>query len=131
MERDDPTWNCSVFSGREDILSVNDSFDIEMTSVVDVLAHPSGDSAPVTGSEEEVPVAIPTLTRSLIPEMRTLHPGLTMGPVLTHPAVMMMTNSATCSVPEGPFNLSKGSLSPRHSPIATVGHENQNHTSEP
>ena len=52
MERDDPTQNRSVFSGGEDILSVNDS-DIEMTSIVDVPAHPSGDSTPVTGSEDE------------------------------------------------------------------------------
>ena len=53
MERDDPTRNRGAFSGREDILSVNDSSDIEMTSVVDVPAHPSGDSALVTGSEDE------------------------------------------------------------------------------
>ena len=53
MERDDPTWNHSAFSGGEDILSVNDSFDIEMTSIVDVPAHPSGDSALVTGSEDK------------------------------------------------------------------------------
>ena len=52
-ERDDPTRNRSAFSGGEDILLVNDSSDIEMTSVVDVPAHPSGDSAPVTGSEDE------------------------------------------------------------------------------
>ena len=78
----------------------------------------------------QVPVAIPTLPRSLIPEMRTLHPGLTVGPVQTRPAAMTMTNSVTCSVPEGPFNLSKGSPSPEHSPIAAAGHENQKHTSE-
>ena len=53
MERDDPTRNRGAFSGWEDILSVNDSSDIEMTSVVDVLAHPSRDSTPVTGSEDE------------------------------------------------------------------------------
>ena len=53
MERDDPTQNCSAFSGGGDILSVNDSSDIEMTSIVDVPAHPSGESAPVTGSEDE------------------------------------------------------------------------------
>ena len=52
MERDDPTRNRSAFSGRKDILSVNDS-DIKMTSIVDVLAHPSRDSALVTGSEDE------------------------------------------------------------------------------
>ena len=53
MERDDPTQNQSMFSGGGDILSVNDSSNIEMTSIVDVPAHPSGDSAPVTGSEDE------------------------------------------------------------------------------
>ena len=53
MERDDPTRNRGAFSSRGDILSVNDSSDIEMTSIVDVPAHPSGDSAPVTGSEDE------------------------------------------------------------------------------
>ena len=53
MERDDPIRNCGTFSGGEDILSVNDSSVIEMTSVVDVPAHPSGDSTPVTGSEDE------------------------------------------------------------------------------
>ena len=53
MERDDPTRNRGAFSSGEDILSVNDSSDIEMTSVVDVPAHPSRDSAPVTGSEYE------------------------------------------------------------------------------
>ena len=53
MERHDPTRNHSTFSGGEDILSVNDSSDIEMTSIVDVPAHPSGDSAPVTGSEDK------------------------------------------------------------------------------
>ena len=52
MERDDPTRNRSAFSGREDILSVNDS-DIKMKSIVDVPAHPSGDSTLVTGSEDE------------------------------------------------------------------------------
>ena len=53
MERDDPTWNRSAFSSGEDILSVNDSSDIEMTTIVDVPAHPFGDSALVTGSEDE------------------------------------------------------------------------------
>ena len=53
MERDDPTQNRGAFSGGEDILSVNDSSDIEMTSIVDVPAHPSRDSAPVTGSEDK------------------------------------------------------------------------------
>ena len=53
MERDDPTRNRSAFSRGEDILSVNDSSDIEMTSIVDVPAHPSRDSAPVTGSEDK------------------------------------------------------------------------------
>ena len=53
MERDDPTRNRGTFSGGEDILSVNDSSYIEMTSIVDVPAHPSGDSTPVTGSEDE------------------------------------------------------------------------------
>ena len=75
----------------------------------------------------KVPVAILTPTWSLIPEMRTLHPG----PFRTHPAAMTMTNSVTCSVLGGPFNLSKGNQSPEHSPIAAAGHENQNHTSEP
>ena len=36
MERDDPTWNRSAFSGGEDILSVHDSSNIEMKSVVGV-----------------------------------------------------------------------------------------------
>ena len=53
MERDDPTRNRSAFSGGEDILSVHDSSDIEMTSIVDVPVQHSGDSAPVTGSEDE------------------------------------------------------------------------------
>ena len=53
MERDDPTRNHGAFSCREDILSVNDSSDIEMMSIVDVPAHPSGDSALVTGSEDK------------------------------------------------------------------------------
>ena len=53
MERDDPTRNHGMFSGREDILSVNDSSNIEMTSIVDVPAHPSRDSSLVTGSEDE------------------------------------------------------------------------------
>ena len=35
MERDDPTRICSTFSGGEDTLSVHDSSDIEMTSIVD------------------------------------------------------------------------------------------------
>ena len=48
-----PPGTAVCFPGGEDILSVNDSSDIEMTSVVDVLAHPSGDSAPVTGSEDK------------------------------------------------------------------------------
>ena len=118
MERDDPTRICSTFSGGEDILSVHDSSDIEMMSIVDVLGDHSRDS-------------IPTLTRSLIPEMRTLHLGPMVGPVWPRPTVTMMTNLVTCSVPEGPFNLSKGSPSPKHSPIAAAGHKNQNHTSEP
>ena len=53
MERDNPTQNHGAFSGREDILSIHDSSDIEMTSVVDGLGQHSGDSAPVTGSEDE------------------------------------------------------------------------------
>ena len=53
MERDNPTQNRGTFSGREDILSIHDSSDIEMTSVVDGLGQHSGDSAPVTGSEDE------------------------------------------------------------------------------
>ena len=53
MERDDPTQNCSVLSGGEDILSIHDSSDIEMTSVVDVPEHPSGDSTLGSGSEDE------------------------------------------------------------------------------
>ena len=72
----------------------------------------------------------PDSNKSLIPEMRNLHPGPTVGPVRTHLAATMMTNLATCSAPQGPFNLSKGSPSPERSPIATAGHENQNHTSE-
>ena len=53
MERDNPTQICSAFSGGEDILSVHDCSDIEMTSIVDVLGHHSGDSALGSGSEDE------------------------------------------------------------------------------
>ena len=53
MERDDPTRECSAFSGGEDILSVHDSSDIEMTSIVDAPEHHSADSTPGSGSEDE------------------------------------------------------------------------------
>ena len=53
MERDDPTWIHSAFSGGEDILLVHDSSDIEMTSIVDVPGDHSGDSAPGSGSEDK------------------------------------------------------------------------------
>ena len=51
MERDDPTQNCSAFSGGEDILSVHDSSDIEMVSTADPPECHSEDSAPDSGSE--------------------------------------------------------------------------------
>ena len=53
MERDDLTRNYNTFSGGEDILSVHDSSDIEMTSIVDPPEHHSEDSAPDSGSEGE------------------------------------------------------------------------------
>ena len=53
MERDDPIQIRSAFSGGEDILSVHDSSDIEMMSIVDVPEHHSRDSAPGSGSEDE------------------------------------------------------------------------------
>ena len=53
MERDDPTRNRSTFSGGEDILSVDDSSDVEMTSIVDPPEHHSEDSTPDSGSEGE------------------------------------------------------------------------------
>ena len=53
MERDDPTQNRSMLSGGKDILSIHDSSDIEMMSIVDVPEHPSGDSALVSGSEDK------------------------------------------------------------------------------
>ena len=138
MERDDPTWNRGAFSDREDILSVNDSSDIEMMSVVDVPAHPSGDSTLVTGFEDEGETPANNPGFSGHPDSNPEYdsgneespPGSDSGPVRTRPAVTMMMNSATCSALEGPFNLSKGSPSPEHSPIAAAGHENQNHTSE-
>ena len=51
MERDDPTQSHSAFSGREDILSVHHSSDIEMASTVDPPECQSKDSAPNSGSE--------------------------------------------------------------------------------
>ena len=53
MERDNPTRNRSALSGGEDILSIHDSSDIEMISIEDVPEHPSRDSAPVSGSEDD------------------------------------------------------------------------------
>ena len=45
MERDDPTQNCSTFSGGEEVMSVHDSSDIEMVSNVDPPECHSEDSA--------------------------------------------------------------------------------------
>ena len=53
MERDDPTWNRSTFSSGQDILSVHDSSDIEMTSTIGPLEHHSEDRAMDSGSEGE------------------------------------------------------------------------------
>ena len=46
MERDDPTRNCRAFSGREEVMSVHNSSDIEMVSNVDPPECHSEDSAP-------------------------------------------------------------------------------------
>ena len=53
MERDDPTQNCSTFSGGEEVMSVHDSSDIEMVSNVDPLERHSEDSAPDSTSKGE------------------------------------------------------------------------------
>ena len=45
MERDDPTRNCSTFSGGEEIMSVHDSSNIEMVSNLDPPECHSEDSA--------------------------------------------------------------------------------------
>ena len=83
MERDDSTRNCSALSSKEDILSIHDSSNIEMTSTIDVPElRMRAKHQPTT----QVSVAIPTPTRSLILEMRTLHWALTVGPVRTPPA---------------------------------------------
>ena len=53
MERDDPTQNHSTFSGREEVMSVHDSSDIEMVSNVDPLECHSKDSVPDSTSNGE------------------------------------------------------------------------------
>ena len=59
MERDDPSRNCSILSGREDIMSVHDSYDIEMASNLGPLEHHSEDSSPNSASEGEHSVIDP------------------------------------------------------------------------
>ena len=51
MERDDPTWNCSAFSGGEEVMLVHDSSDIEMVSSVNPPECHSEDSAPDSTSD--------------------------------------------------------------------------------
>ena len=51
MERDDPTRNHSAFSGREEVMSVHNSSDIEMVSNVDPLECHSEDSVPDSASD--------------------------------------------------------------------------------
>ena len=51
MERDDPTQNCSTFSGGEEVMSVHDSSDIEMVPNEDPPEHHSEDSAPDSASD--------------------------------------------------------------------------------
>ena len=51
MERDDPTQNCSTFSGGEEVMSVHDSSDIEMVSNVGPPERHSKDSAPDSASD--------------------------------------------------------------------------------
>ena len=53
MERDDPTWNCSAFSGGEEVMLVHDSSNIEMVPNVDPLECHSKDSAPDSASDGE------------------------------------------------------------------------------
>ena len=53
MERDDPTWNHSTFSGEEEVMSVHDSSDIEMVPTEDPLKRHSKDSAPDSASDGE------------------------------------------------------------------------------
>ena len=53
MERDDPTQNCSAFSGREEVMSVHDSSDIKMVPNVDPPECHSEDSAPDSASDGE------------------------------------------------------------------------------
>ena len=59
MERDDPTRNCSAFSGREDIMLVHDSSDIEMVSNLGPLERHSKDSSPDSASKGEHSVIDP------------------------------------------------------------------------
>ena len=53
MERDDPTWNRSAFSGGEEVMSVHDSSDIEMVPNEDPPERHSEDSAPDSTSDGE------------------------------------------------------------------------------
>ena len=59
MERDDPTRNCSTFSGEEEVMLVHDSSDIEMVSNLDPPEYHSEDSAPDSASEGEHSVIYP------------------------------------------------------------------------
>ena len=104
-----------------------------MTSIVDPRKHHSEDSAPDSGSKDEGghSTGNPSSdghpdSRSLIPERRTLHLGLTADPVQALRTVMMRTSLVTCSA-----NLSKENQNRRHSPTAIADHGNQSHTSEP
>ena len=53
MERDDPIRNRSAFSGGGEVMSVHDSFDIEMVPNLDPLEWHSKDSAPDSASDGE------------------------------------------------------------------------------
>ena len=120
MERDDPTQNRGAFSGGEDILLVNDSSNIEMTSVVDVLGHHSGDSTLVTGSEDEgeMPANDPGSGGhpDSNPESDSRNEdspsGSNGGSSSDSPGSNDDDEFGDMFSPRGTFNLSKGSLSP-------------------
>ena len=59
MERDDPSRNHSILSGREDIMSVHDSSDIKMASNLGPPEHHSKDSSLDSASEGEHSVIDP------------------------------------------------------------------------
>ena len=138
MERDDPTWNCGTFSGGDDILLVNDSSDIEMMSIGDVRAHPSRDSAPVTGSEDKGKMPAndpgsgghPDCNQESDSGNEESPSGSDSGSNSDSPGSNDNDEFSDMFSPGGPFNPSKGSPSHEHSPIAAAGHGNQNHTSK-